>query len=594
MAFTLRHYQQETINNILENYENRINANLAVLATGLGKTVIATEFHKQFRSKEPTLFIVDRIELAYQAKESFQKSDPSLDVGIEMNVHHASEDDDVVIACVHSIGRKGSYRIGKFSPDHFNKIIVDEAHLSVSDIYVRVLNYLEVGPDNFNRDKILVGLTATPMRSDNVSLGYVYEDIPVNYDIRFGIKQGYLTDIAHLPVKTDVDISDVGTTQHDFVTHELDEAINISKRNALIVKSYMTFSKGEPCLVYCNTVDHAYAIAEMFEERGIKAKCIEANTNRKERKRAIEKFKKGDIQVLTNYGTLTLGFDAPEVSTIILGRPIRFEGLLRQVVGRGIRPSENSFINMIPNAEDRKEAIESSDKPYCKVIDIQDVHDLENIATIPSMYGLDPNFETGNEPKKFLEEVVEPLEEIRDEKQIDMSEINDIEEVEMLVEKRNLNITTLETPQEITQHSQRDWSEVGKDKYQIVYPEEKKTLIVEKNALDKWEVLEQDSKSNNAKKLNEFHDLSSAIKLGDDYADDYYDTSFAEEADWKKEGVTKAQLKYLKRFYKGRIGVSRTSIYPDTKVPKLYDRQLNEPIKNAGHASKLLSEKMGK
>lgn len=593
-GYTLRHYQQETIDRIIDNHDKNINANLCVLATGLGKTVIATEFHKQYKPKEPTLFIVDRIELAYQAKESFEHSDPSLSIGIEMNKHHASQDDDVVIACVHTIGRRGSYRIGKFEPDHFQKIIVDEAHLSVSDIYVRVLNYLEVGPDNFNPNKILMGLTATPMRSDSLSLGYVYDDIPVNFDIRFGIKAGYLTDIALLPVSTNIDISEVHATQTDFDTEELDKAINIQKRNAIIVKSYLKFSKGEPCLIYCNSVDHAYAIEKMFNNRGIPAKCIEAHTNPKDRAQAIKNYKKGDVKVLTNYGTLTLGFNAPETSTIILGRPIRSEGLLRQVVGRGIRPSEYSFVNYINTAKGRREAIDVSPKPYCKVIDIHDNLGDHDIASVPSMFGLNPKFKTDTKPKKFFEEVVEPLEEIRDERKLDITDVTNLEEVELLVQKKDLKITSLKTPQEISQHSQRDWSKVGDDKYQIIYPKERKTLLVTKNVLDRWEVYEQSATSENAKKLNEFYDLSSAIQLGDKYADRYYDTDLATEADWKKGGVTEPQFRLLKKLYKGRIGVSSYNKYNDTKVPKLYDRQLKEPIENARHASKLISEKTGK
>lgn len=591
----LRDYQEEAIERVYENYNNNILSNLIVLGTGLGKTVLAVFLNKRIMPGQPLLFLVDRIELAYQAYHAFKEIDPSLRVGLEMNDHHASMDDNVVVACVASIGRKGSYRIGKFKPEYFKKVIVDEAHMSVSDIFIRVLNYLQVGPDNFSKDKLLVGLTATPNRTDGISLGYVYDEIAVNYDIRFGIKQGYLTDIALLQIHSGVDLSDDRFyTATDFRTDELDKAINVPDRNALVLKSYLDYSPDESAIVYTNTVDHAYQLKEIFNEHGVSSEVIEAHTKREDRKSYIHNYKAGRIKVLFNYSTLTTGFNAPETSTIILARPIRSELLLRQIIGRGVRPSEYAFIDYINGAEGRRKAIQNSIKPFCKVIDIHDSVGDHNIVSVPTLFGLHPELVTNETPKKFFEEVVEPLEEIRRERKIDISEITDLNDIEMLVEHKKLNVLSLQTPQEIAIHSDKDWVSVGEESYEIFYPQDNATLSIRRNSVGKYEVFLHYKGSDNDRKLNEFFDLSGAVQLADRFAEERFKTDWVEDKPWKLKGVSFGQMNLLKRMYRGRIGVSKNDTYEDTGVPKLYDRQLKEPILNAGHASRLINEKRRK
>lgn len=580
---TLRDYQAETIKRLISNYNKNKKRNLIVLATGLGKTMIATELHKLFHPEKKTLFLVDRIELAYQAKDAFMESDPGLRVGIEMNSHRAKMSDQVIIACVATIGRKGSYRIGKFSPDDFGKVIVDEAHMSISDSFVRVLSYLGVGPKSKIGAKLLVGLTATPNRTDGLSLGYLYDDITVNYDISYGIKQGYLTDIELITVRTGTDISKIHFTDHRL--DELSDVIDNPIRNSLIIKAYKEYSEGECAIVYCGNVQHAHHLAQMFQSAGVASEAIDAKTPRDKRKQMIRDYKAGKIKVLLNYGVLTTGFNAPETTTIILARPIKSDLLLRQIIGRGLRPSETSFINFIKTPDKRVNAIEKSTKPACKVISMFDNIGEHRIVSVPSLFGLNPELKLGKKSKRLFKEVVEPIEKIKHEKQINPMAIMDLDELDMIVKNRTLQIKSLQIPDEVKQHSNKTWLPTTKDAYEIVYPKNKASLIVQANSLDKYDLLLYDTKNGVTKKLNDFYNISGAIKAGDMYADRFFDTTYSRTFGDDK-GVTPKQKHLLCLRLKGGIKVLHEE-YEDTGVPKLKYRKTGEVL-TRGSASRLL------
>lgn len=586
-----RDYQEETINRVINNYNRNIKRNLCVLGTGLGKTFIATGIHKRFKPEKKTLFLVDRIELADQAAEAFEESNTDLIVGIEMNQHKAPSNADVIVACVATIGRKGSYRIGKFKPEDFSLVIVDEAHGSVNESFIRVLNYLGVGPDNFDKDKLLVGLTATPNRPDKVSLGLLFDEITVNYDLIYGIQNGWLTELEHIPVKTKVNLKNISFT--DSTIQKVKE-LNTDYRNEIILKSYIQNSYGENAIVYCHSVEHAHAVAGLFNAYGISSFCIEANTDKDLRKEKIAEYKRGDILVLTNFGTLTTGFNAPETTTIILARPIKSDLLLRQIIGRGVRTSQNCFIDFLGSKESRLNIINKSVKPACKIIDLHDDFNDNRIVSVPSLFGLAPDFETEGK-KKLYKEVVEPLYELKMTKNIDISTIKNLNEIELIVEKRRVNVKSLKVPIEIEDFTSNPWLPIGKHAYEIIYNENKKTLIIEENQLNKWEVVEFDHKRNLAKKLNEFHDLSAAFKLADDYAGQFYDNEWVEsDQTMAGKGVTKGQYGLLKRLYKGGIGVSKYETYRDTGVPVLFFRNTGNERLDRSLANRLIRERVSR
>jgi ATP-dependent helicase IRC3 len=585
MKIEARDYQQTTEERILESYNNKKRRLLVVFSTGMGKTFTAVMLSRHFKKK--TLFLVDRKELVHQTKNSFLRFNPDLKVGVELNTTSSKKDCDVVVASIQTLGRVGSKRIKKFNPEEFGLVIVDEAHGSVTESWIRVLSYFGLGPDMDEGDRLLIGMTATPNRTDGVPLGKLYDDIVVNYDLSYGISNGWLTDIELLRVNTNVDISKIKGTPQGFDEEELEKAINTAYRNALIVKSYKEHSDGENAIVFCQTVDHAYQVEALFNENDIPAKCIEAETDDEDRAEWIELYKRGRIKVLVNYGTLTTGFDAPETSTIILARPVKSELLLRQIIGRGLRPSSLCFIDYFKTAKDRLDIIECSIKPVCKIIDLCDVVGNHKIVSVPSLFGLNGQIDL-KETTRLFKEVVEPLEEIKHKHQIDISQIVSIDEIDTIVSRKKIDLKSVKVPQEISAHTEKPWLETGDEVYEIFYPKDNKSLIVSKNQIDKWDLLEYDTKTKLTRKLNDFYDLSGAIKIGDDFAREFYSPDvYLENSEWKKKGVTRKQRMMLHQFYKRGIMTIPGEYYEDTGEPVVKFRKTNE-ILDSGSASVLI------
>jgi superfamily II DNA or RNA helicase len=160
MTITLRPYQTEALQSIVDYLEKGINKQLVVLPTGSGKTVIFSHIPQIISDSLPMLVLAHRGELLIQAKDKILRSNPGLDVQTEKAEDTAELNGDVVVASVPTLGRLDSKRLSKFPKDYFKTIIVDEAHHAAAESYRRILDYF--------KPKLLLGVTATPQRSDSL------------------------------------------------------------------------------------------------------------------------------------------------------------------------------------------------------------------------------------------------------------------------------------------------------------------------------------------------------------------------------------------------------------------------------------------
>src|SRR6202051_108961 len=160
----LRPYQEACLDSILKHYQEGVHQQLAVLATGTGKTVIAAQLPTKLKSVLPKkmLFIAHRTELIAQAVDKIKTWNPSLRVGVEMAEQRADVNDDVVVACVASIGRENSTRMDRLGWENFDKIVIDEVHHVLGATYLKVLE--DAGALQESNSKLLLGITATPRR----------------------------------------------------------------------------------------------------------------------------------------------------------------------------------------------------------------------------------------------------------------------------------------------------------------------------------------------------------------------------------------------------------------------------------------------
>ena len=323
-----RPYQVECKKSIKENYDQGITKQLIVAATGVGKRMMAVNLMQHFRR---SLFIAHREELIMQAYNEIQNYFP-MQVGI-IKGPVFEVDKRIVVASVQTLYN----RLDRIDEDTFDLVIIDEIHHYMAKSYCTVARHWNT--------KLLTGWTATPKRLDGLSLSNLFEKMVFQYDIRAGILDGFLAPIEAYQIKTQSDISRVKKTAGDFNLHQLSEAVDSELRNNLIVQKYKQYTPGRQGIAYCVDMNHAYHLRDMFRENGIKCETVVSDTERcPNRSFLIDRFKGGDIEVLTNVEILTEGFDYPDVGVIMMARPTQSETLYTQCMGRSTRLKSQVFI----------------------------------------------------------------------------------------------------------------------------------------------------------------------------------------------------------------------------------------------------------
>ena len=93
-------------------------------------------------------------------------------------------------------------------------------------------------------------------------------------------------------------------------------------------------------LVFAVTIEHAEHVRDALRMRGVDAEVVSSETDKRERNRLINAFRRGEIKCLVNVAVLTTGFDVPEVDFIALLRATKSPVLYVQIAGRGMRIAE--------------------------------------------------------------------------------------------------------------------------------------------------------------------------------------------------------------------------------------------------------------
>lgn len=217
---------------------------------------------------------------------------------------------------------------------NFDYIIVDEAHHSLADTYIRLFGLFP------NAKKL--GVTATPWRLNHESFLSLYQYLIVSPQISWFINNNLLSDFDYVSIKQNsevqrlVDKSEVVSTG-DFSNVDLDNTFNNQRIRSKLYESYLQFANGRKGIIYAINKCHAAKIAELYNSHGVKAMAIDCDTPRDVRQEMITAFKNGEISVLVNVDIFTEGFDCPDVNFIQLARPTKSLSLYLQQVGRGLR-----------------------------------------------------------------------------------------------------------------------------------------------------------------------------------------------------------------------------------------------------------------
>ncbi|MBT9258233.1 MAG: DEAD/DEAH box helicase [Clostridiales bacterium] len=330
---SLRPYQEEALQAIRRAWDEGVRRMLLALPTGAGKTVIfAHAIAERGREKREgiALVLAHRRELLDQAEEKFRIVWPQARIGRIQGPANIFRGADIVLASVQTLSRPARLEALAKS-ESIHTLIVDEAHHAAARTYRRILDRL------FHPDMLLLGVTATPFRSDQLSLESVFERLVYQVDLLSLIRAGYLADLRIFRIYTSVSLDPVKLRGKDYDPQSLRAVLNTRNRNELILRAYLRYARGKRTVCFAIDTTHARDLKEIFQKAGVHADVVSEKHSPRQRAAILRRFREGQIQVLINCMLLTEGWDDPGVEAIIIARPTRSRVLYFQMIGRGTR-----------------------------------------------------------------------------------------------------------------------------------------------------------------------------------------------------------------------------------------------------------------
>lgn len=299
----LRDYQRDLLVKTVDAFKNGYRRPLIIAPCGAGKSYLFAEMIR--RTDGEVLILTHRQELKRQHEELLR----------ELGITNARV----------SMILTEANRLGKYEKPSL--IVADEAHLSRSNSWVKVIEYYNT---------YTVGLTATPCRLDGKPLGDIYDILIEGVDVKWLIENKRLAPYEYY-APTLVDTSGLRVVGGDYVISDLDKLMSERAIYGDVITNYRKFAENEQAIVYCVSVRHARDTSDAFNHAGIRSAILSADTPSRERQQVMDDFRSGLITVLVNVGIISEGVSIDNVSCCMLLRPTESVALGIQQMMRCMR-----------------------------------------------------------------------------------------------------------------------------------------------------------------------------------------------------------------------------------------------------------------
>jgi superfamily II DNA or RNA helicase len=378
LVMPMRNYQQAAHDAIIEAWQEARRV-LAVMPTGTGKTILFAHLIRSRLAAGRALVLAHRQELIFQAAQKIEAVTGVRPV-IEMGDLTADcrERPRIIVSTVQT---QATGRMHSYDPMGFATVIIDEAHHATAGTYRKILEHYSQS-DSLR----ILGVTATPDRSDEIALGKVFDAVAYDYELTDAIGDGWLVPIRQRSIYVEgFDLVSAKAPCGDFTEGELERAIQSDGVLIAMAKTLYQVAAGQKTIAFMPTVASAEQFTEMLlAERADCARLVTGKTPDTERRILFRDYAAGSFQYLVNVGVATEGFDEPSIECVALCRPTKSRALYAQMVGRGTRPLPG-VVDGLCDGIARRSAIELSAKPALHVVDFvgnAGRHKLVSVADI--------------------------------------------------------------------------------------------------------------------------------------------------------------------------------------------------------------------
>lgn len=333
-----RDYQRSAINAIHRSITNHEKRGLIALATGLGKTMVGATFVSEYLEGHPRckiLILAHMRELVKQLERAMWSQLPkTVDTHLWMDGESPSYLDGLTFATWQSIS--SAFKRGENLENIFDIIIVDECHHAPSEEFTKLLN--DLNPN------YLLGVTATPWRSDGRNLRNLFGDPLFSMNIVEGMQQGYLAGVDYQMLMDEIDWDEIREASYQGLTvRDLNQFLYIPERDqGMVCEIYEVISKTKDprVLVFCRSIAHAERLQHFFKQFDLTAGVLHSDLHKSKSFSVLSRFRVGKIKILISIEMLNEGIDIPEVNIVVFARITHSRRIFLQQLGRGLRLSD--------------------------------------------------------------------------------------------------------------------------------------------------------------------------------------------------------------------------------------------------------------
>lgn len=373
---------------------------------GSGKTALAysnVHFLTDYFSKEEGkiakfYFIVDRLDLAEQAKNEFEAR------GLKVKL---IKDKEEFIADITNPGESNTsgkvtmtvINIQKFSKESVTKpsdynvdvqrvYFLDEAHRSYNPTGSFLANLMAS-----DRDAVQIALTGTPL----IGNGYNTKDVFGNYIHKYYYNQSIADGYTLKLIREEIE-----TTYKNQLNATLDQIVrqgSIAKKNLYAHPKFVEkmvdyiiqdFEEGRTALdssigamIVCDSSEQAREVDRQLKRFSAytHALVLHDEGTKQDRKNDQEEFKKGNIDILVVYNMLLTGFDAPRLKKQYLARMIKAHNLL-QTLTRVNRPYKGYHYGYVVDFANIKDEFDKTNKAYFDELQSELGDEVQNYSNI--------------------------------------------------------------------------------------------------------------------------------------------------------------------------------------------------------------------
>ena len=328
--------QQDALVQLKELRATGAKKGLIISATGTGKTYLSA-FDVRNAAPQRMLFIVHREQILKKAMADYRKilGGNDEDFGI-LSGNSKDLNARYLFATIQTISRDPYLQ--QFAKDHFDYVLIDEVHRAGAESYLKIINYFE--------PKFLLGMTATPERTDNFNIFELF-DYNIAYEIRLqaALEEEMLCPFHYFGV-TDYEMGDEVITE----TTTLQKLIMKERVDHIIEKiAYYGFSGSKVRgLMFCSSKEEARELSAILNLRGYKTTFLTGDHSQEEREKAIQQLESGELEYILTVDIFNEGIDIPFINQIVMLRQTQSSIIFIQQLGRGLRKhDEKAYVTVI-------------------------------------------------------------------------------------------------------------------------------------------------------------------------------------------------------------------------------------------------------